>query len=172
MDNRKDRGRTNGIRSNCKPACRLVTLFITRLPLMRTSPLIAVLVAWLLVVSGCGQTREIDPAIPQSGPLIGTWEYTGDDLVDAEAGVVRNFVIGDGTWYIPKTLTFKADGTSDNPRYHACHFWILDNQRLKLSVGNGNRTHQYEIIGDSLKLILPGPYDGTRQTLTFQRVSP
>lgn len=139
---------------------------------MQSRSTTAGLVALHLVLSGCGQTREIDPAIPQTGPLIGTWQYDGDDLVDVEAGIVRKLIIGDGPWYIPKTLTFKADGTSKNMGYHACHFWILDESRLKLSVGNGNRTHTYRIEGDTLTLTLFGPYDGTRETLTFTRVAP
>lgn len=133
---------------------------------------ITVLVALQLMLLGCGQTRQIDPAVPQSGPLIGTWIFNGDDLVDSEAGIVRNFVIGDGTWHIPKSLTFKADGTSDNIGYHACHFWILDDSRLKLSVGNGNRIHKYQLKDDTLTLTLFGPNDGTSQDLTFTRIKP
>ena len=137
---------------------------------MRSRAIITVLVSLKITLLGCGQTRQIDPAVPQSGPLIGTWEYVGDDLVDAEGGVVRNFVIGDGTWYIPKTLTFRPDGTSKNIGYHDCHFWILDDGRLKLSVGNGNRIHRFQIKDGRLELILSGPCDGTSQTLTFTRV--
>ena len=135
----------------------------------RVFSMAAFLIALQLISSGCGQTRLIDPAVPQSGPLIGTWEYVGDDLDDKAAGVVRNFVIGDGTWDIPKALTFKADGTSANIGYHECHFWILDDQRIKLSVGNGNRTHEYQIKDDTLTLTLFGPFDGTRESLTFTR---
>lgn len=133
---------------------------------------IAVLFALQLILLGCGQTRQIDPAVPQSGPLVGTWRYNGDDLADAEAGIVRNWVIGDGTWYIPGELTFKADGTSNNIGYHACHFWILDDGRLKLSVGNGNRIHAYHIEDDTLTLTLLKTYNGTSEDLTFTRITP
>ena len=139
---------------------------------MRSYAITAILVTMQPLLSGCGQTREIDPAVPQTGPLIGTWQYAGDDLVDREAEIVRNFVIGDGTWCIPKWLTFKADGTLENTGYHDCHFWILDDSRIELSVGNGNRVHSYEIMDDTLTLTLAGPYDGTSQTLTFTRVEP
>lgn len=137
---------------------------------MRTCTIILILIGLQVALIGCGQTRQIDPATPQSGPLIGTWEYIDDDLVNVEAGVVRNFVIGDGTWHIPKTLTFQLDGISKNTGYHDCHFWILDDGYLKLSVGNGNRVHRFRIQDDTLELILSGPFDGTSQTLTFTRV--
>ena len=139
---------------------------------MRILSITLALVAVSLLSTGCGKTREIDPAVPQTGPLIGTWEYVGDDLVDQEGGIVRDFVIGDGTWYIPKNLTFKPDGTSANTGYHDCHFWILDDGHVKLSVGNGNRVHTYEIKGETLILTLAGPFNGTSEALTFTRVNP
>ena len=129
----------------------------------------AVLLAFQL--SGCRQTREIDPAVPQSGPLVGTWEYVGDDLVDREAGVVHELVIGDGTWHIPKTLTFRANGTAQNIGYHDCHFWIQDDGHVKLSVGNGNRVHKYQIKDNTLTLSFSGPYTD-REDLVFTRVDP
>ena len=124
----------------------------------------------ILIATGCGQTRGIDPATPQQGPLVGAWEYAADDLVDANGGIVCNFVIGDGTWHIPEKLTFRPDGTSKNIGYHDCHYWILGDGKIKLSVGNGNRIHEYQIDGDTLSLKLFGPMDGTSQTLTFTRV--
>ena len=123
----------------------------------------------ILITPGCGQTRKIDPATLQEGPLVGTWQYAGDDLVDANAGIVRNFVIGDGTWYIPDTLTFRPDGTSKNVGYHDCHYWILGDGKIKLSVGNGNRIHEFKIDRDTLSLKLFGPFDGTSQKLIFTR---
>lgn len=136
---------------------------------MRSCLIAAGLIALQIISSGCGQTRQIDPAIAQTGPLIGTWEYVGDDLVDVDAGVVRNFVIGDGTWYIPKTLTFKADGTSANIGYHDCHFWTLDDRRLKLSVGNGNRIYKYQIKDGTLTLSLSPTREDGSPVLRFIR---
>ena len=139
---------------------------------MRYYVITVALIAALLISFGCGRTRQIESAVPQSGPLVGTWQYVGDDLSDIERGVVRRLVIGDGPWYIPKTLTFKPDGTSDNIGYHACHFWILDNSHVKLSVGNGNTIVPYQIERDTLTLTLSRTYDNRSPVLTFTRINP
>src|SRR5688572_31743356 len=107
----------------------------------------------MVVASGCPSGPEA--ASPQTGPLVGSWQYTGKDRT--EEGYVRALVIGDQTWWIPQLVTFRADGTTGNGRVGPCHYWILDAAQLKLDCSAGQTIISYTIAGDKLTLDLRGP---------------
>jgi hypothetical protein len=141
---------------------------------VRTKEVIETLTILGILVLGLSCTRRIEPAVAQSGPLVGSWAYTGEDLSDAAQGVVRQFTIGDGIWAVPATLIFQQDGTTDNSGYHRCHFWILSGSRLKLSVGNGSTVIPCRVDGDTLTLTLSGTNDAVdgEPVCVFRRAGP
>jgi len=132
---------------------------------------VALLLLSLTLVAGCGDGYE--STAPQSGPLVGTWVYEGDEYFDAERNIVRRFVIGDAQWDIPKTLKFRPDGTAPNTgaRSSDCHYWIIDANDVRLSVGFGFTTISYGVEGDLLTLTLKGSNDGVTGSpvVTFRR---
>lgn len=123
-----------------------------------------------LVALGC--ERGPERASPQHGPLVGQWQYTGNDI--SEDGFVRSFVIGDHTWWVPPMVQFSPDGTVNSGYAQRCNYWILNPTELRLDCSAGQTIITYSISGNKLTLDLRGHNTALRgggPTVHFERVN-
>jgi len=135
---------------------------------MRTIYLLRIV---LLVLLTAACSRGPQTAEPQSGPLVGRWEYEGNDL--SERGDVRSFVIGDHTWFIKPMTEFRPDGTVNSGYGQSCLYWIVSDLMVKLDCSQGQTTIKYLVNNDRLELSLQGPNTalfGGSPEVSFRRV--
>ena len=117
----------------------------------RNSFVVLVCVALLMV-----SCRASSKPSAQAGPLVGRWIYLGSDLQRPDEGIVRSFVIGDHTWWIPKETEFFGSGEVSSGYDQRCNFDVRNDHQVEVDCHQGRVTIEYSIRDSMLTLNLQG----------------
>ena len=115
---------------------------------------------WLLMLcvvicsSACQKHRSPSP---QSGLLVGTWRFAGEEVnVTIPRDPIRILVIGTERWNIQRETVFSKTGTVNSADGTRCGYWIVSDSKVRIGCGRVSTVVSYRAGPNTLSLTLDG----------------